>query len=554
MSKTKAETSPDPKLIESPTRLSQSKLWQLQRNYFTTMGVQAWKEEVPFYVSSNALIGYQYAQLVLQAIQDYLVHHPAAKQHTFYIVELGCGTGAFGFHFLKELSSLIQAFELRSIKIGYLFTDLIEKNVEFCEKQIQAIDNFEIDFACFNVEKDDDFYLRKKKINYSALHHNPLFIIANYTFDCITQDAFHCIDNKMQEMKVGITSRYKNYDTEKALHLNDLRFNYAYANIECSNYYDDPAFNQILSEYLSAFQDKKATFMIPLGALNFIRTMNQLTSGRFFLLVGDKGVSNYLNYVDISDNARMTYDGCYSFLVNFDAISRYMKQLNGSAHLTQKYSNFKINLYWMGVAESSLVNTIAVFKNQVEGVGPDEYCLIYDEFLTNGYRFSAKALISFLRLSRWDPSAYAIIHDKLIDLIPLMDYWQVEELKQDMIKVENNIYPIGIGDDFYKLLGVFYQVTEDYDRAMALYHQSISTFGENVVCYHNMGIIYEKQKNTAKAIECYQKAVLLDKNDRFSNRKIMTLSGKPTRALIEPMLKVLGIGLLLALALYLIKK
>ena len=34
----------DSKLIENPIRFSQSKLWDLQKNYFNTMGIQAWEK------------------------------------------------------------------------------------------------------------------------------------------------------------------------------------------------------------------------------------------------------------------------------------------------------------------------------------------------------------------------------------------------------------------------------------------------------------------------------------------------------------------------------
>ena len=52
------------KYIQEPVRLSESKLWDIQKQYFDTMGINAWEEDVPFYFTNNTFIGYQYAYLI----------------------------------------------------------------------------------------------------------------------------------------------------------------------------------------------------------------------------------------------------------------------------------------------------------------------------------------------------------------------------------------------------------------------------------------------------------------------------------------------------------
>ena len=99
--------------IEEEKRLSQSKLWNIQRNYFHTKGIDAWKGEVPFYVSSNCYIAHAYAQMVFRLIQKNYQKTPN-QQLAFQIIELGAGTGKFSYYFLQflNLTLLLPAREL----------------------------------------------------------------------------------------------------------------------------------------------------------------------------------------------------------------------------------------------------------------------------------------------------------------------------------------------------------------------------------------------------------------------------------------------------------
>ncbi len=52
--------------VEGEKRLSESSIWSIQENYFNHKGVQAWNDEIPFFISSNAFISTPYAHLVIQ--------------------------------------------------------------------------------------------------------------------------------------------------------------------------------------------------------------------------------------------------------------------------------------------------------------------------------------------------------------------------------------------------------------------------------------------------------------------------------------------------------
>ena len=92
------------KLQPKLTRLSHSHLWQSQKEYFIQHGVEAWRQNiVPSYVKTNPFIAQAYAQVVFGYLDDILQQNPDGDlDQSFYILELGAGSGRFAFHFLKQ--------------------------------------------------------------------------------------------------------------------------------------------------------------------------------------------------------------------------------------------------------------------------------------------------------------------------------------------------------------------------------------------------------------------------------------------------------------------
>ncbi len=532
-------TEVDPRFIQNPVRLSDSKIWEIQKNYFFTMGVDAWKEEVPFYISSNAFIGHRYASLVFHFIKDYIEKFPQSVHEPFYIIELGAGTGKFSFHFLNALNELL-ALDKSTLSFSYVITDIIQKNLDFCEKNPSLqpfIEASQLDFSAFDMEKDTDFYLTRKQCNYSELKSkNPLIIITNYVFDCIKQDAFEYEKGTFKEVKLGLTSRYRNYNIQDAKHLDDLKLKFESSEVKVDDYYKNPTLNAILKDYALTLKDQEANFTIPLSGIQFLDNIKALTKNNFFMISGDKGVSVAEKIPLLSKEYRATYDGCYSFIVNFDAMGSYLKKNGGDYYPSKNSNHFKVNLFAEGFFFADLPRTRLAFA-ELESLGPDEYCYIYDEFLTNGYRFALKALFSFLRLSKWDPNAYGAIHERVLELMPTAEKQLSSDIPQDLIKVQNNIYHINFGPDIYLLLGLFYQTQMKEDEALSQYQKSLAVFGDTAATHNNMAIIYEKKKNFGNALSHYQKSVALDKNNLFAKRKVLKLSGKPYIAMIMPLLK-----------------
>lgn len=544
----------DSKVIEKSVRLSESKLWALQRNYFTTMGINAWEKDVPYYITNNAFIGHQYATLVAQLLKD-LANQGKSKQK-IYILELGCGTGKFGFYFLKSLSTLM-AHQDSSFPFCYIMSDVSEKNIEFCQNNPSLkpyIDAGTMDFALFDVETDKEINLRISGEKYSPSSGTPLIIISNYIFDCIKHDFLSFQNNEFHALNIGMKSRYKTFDQIEVKYLNDLRFDYSTQPINLSEYYTDSKLIHILNEYKAQFIDKQALFPIPLAGINFINNMIELTSGNVFFLIGDKGISVLEHFTMLTDHYRMTYEGCYTFLLNFHLLGEYIKKLNGDTLLTQKANEFQVCLYSVGNYFKDLPNTTLAFQERIEGVGPHEFASLFDSAVQNGYRYSAKAISAFLRLSHWDPDAYAIVHDRLCEIVDSFTVLERLNFKLDIEKIENNIYWMEIDFDINDLLGLLYQKMGDEEKALKFYERSMQIFSTSGSGYLNTALLYDKRKDKEKALLYYRKAYDINKRDLYAKRRMEILEGKTVATLIGPVFRLSIVIVVILLIILLLTK
>src|SRR5690348_10050798 len=129
----------------------------MQREYFDKESINAWVNQVPFYITSNPFIAHCYAQVVLHFILDWVQKNPSAKQHPFYILEPGTGSGRFSFFVIKTLRELLEALQIEDIRLCYVMSDVTRNNINYYEKHpaLQPyIEKGLIDFAIYNLETE----------------------------------------------------------------------------------------------------------------------------------------------------------------------------------------------------------------------------------------------------------------------------------------------------------------------------------------------------------------------------------------------------------------
>jgi tetratricopeptide (TPR) repeat protein len=532
-------TQEDPYLVDAYARLSHSKLWPIQKKYFIHQSIDAFKTEVPFYISSNVYIAKRYASLMMTFIQEWIVKHPDSAAKTFTMLELGAGSGKFSFYFLNEFTNLYKA-EAQTFAWRYVITDVSRKSVDFCRNNEDFkpyIDNHILDFSNLDIDTDLDFELDILGQKYSESNPDtPLLVIANYAFDCMRQDLFTKQDGKLQEVQVEIRSRYPHFNQDKPEHLNELRFKYRNIDINLDNYYAESNWNVLLKRYEKDLVEG-AMFPLPLTGFHFLSHITKINP-QIFLICGDKGIALKEDLGVSSPQNQYTYDGCYSYNINFHALGQLCIEQQGSYIPTNHFNNFKVNLLSMGIDLDHFKKTKSEYTLLMESGGADEFCYLMSEFEQSSFRFDYKSISSFLRLSNWDPDVYCAIHDRLLELVGSVPYRLFKDLLKDIERVESNIYSLRRDPDPFNLLGIFYQACNMTDKAIQMYEKALSLHGERPAPHHNLGVVYEKIGNSDKAIVHFTAAVKLNNHNQYAKKRLYLLKGNFAALLLMPAIKL----------------
>ncbi len=277
-------------VIEQNKRFSQSALWRMQREYFDKEGINAWVNQVPFYITSNPFIANCYAHIVLAFMRDWTKKYPDSKNHPFYIMELGTGSGRFSYYFVKTLKKLLENVDMADLKFCYVMSDFTKHNMQYWEEHTSLkpfVESGLIDFAMYDMEAERPITLVKQNIRLSPdVLVNPLTVFANYIFDTISHDSFAVHEGKLYELLLNLSTDEKNMENNRPVDMEKIAVDYSVNEIK-SAYYGDPHLDSILDIYKKSLTE--SSFLFPTGSFHAIKFLKKLSNNKLFIVSTDKG-------------------------------------------------------------------------------------------------------------------------------------------------------------------------------------------------------------------------------------------------------------------------
>ena len=395
-------------LLEQKRRLSQSRIWQWQRRYYTSEGAAAWQRgTVPHYVTSNAFIAAAYAQVVLGFLRDVPRQPGAAADATqpLYIVELGAGVGRFAYHFVTQLAPLLARAPFAVPPIRYVLTDLAEANVQYYRSHPRLQPLFDaglLDCARFDVEADTELQLRHSGVTLSpGSLKQPLLCIANYVFDSVPQDAFFVENGRLHESLLWLQVDTPVLDLDDPALLSRVEIEIEHLPVS-GPYYSDETWERILQSYVRP--GERGELVFPCAALLCLSRLRALASCGLLLLSADKGA--YAADDVLSPMPGWSVHGSCSLSVNYHAIAEWTRAQGGQCmHRQSRESGLSLNAFAFGLPE--LGETRLAFDAHLSSGGPGDLFLL-KKFLENHYdSLSLEQTLSLLRLAAFDGQIFA---------------------------------------------------------------------------------------------------------------------------------------------------
>jgi tetratricopeptide (TPR) repeat protein len=500
-------------ILETEKQLSESMLWNLQKDFFANQGPEAWtKGIVPQYITTNPYIANLYAKTIFGYLRDYVTRTDIDKKSTIYIMELASGVGRFTYTFLKRFLHIIENSPFKGLKIKYIVTDFSEKNIEYWQNHSFLKPYFDcgiLDSATFDISKDDQLKLRSSgEILSKGNLKNPLILIANYTFDSLPQDTFYVNKGELFEGLITITSPEGKVNLEDKSILHGLDYYYTDNKINGNNYYEDDDFNDILLYYKNKLED--TSFSLPIMAMRCISRLKRLFNDDIILISADKGYKDVKSMLKNS-HPFLSKHGCISMTVNFHSMEQYFKNIGGKAlHSIYDHENINMSLFLLTNSSHNFVETTMAYNDIIESVGPDDFYILKKAVVPLSESLETKQILTFLRFTGWDARTFQEVYNILLERLETEEDFPVDELIIVMNKVWEHYFPIGEeGDLAYYIGSLFSYVGYDND-ALRYFEYSHELYGDSAEIYYEIAVCFYNLEQIDKALEYIEKSLALD--------------------------------------------
>jgi len=503
--------------LEARQRLSRSLLWQWHQSYYHRQGIQAWAGgTVPHYISSNPWIAGAYARVAFAWLRDCAApassapdaFAPLDRAHPVHVVELGCGTGRFGYLFVQRLLDLLRRSTLHPLSIRYVFTDFTRSTLDRLRSHPSLrplVDEGIVDFAVYDAGADRELrLLHSREVLAPDNLRNPLAVVANYVFSGLPQDCFRLRAGRLHPGLVTLTSPRSEPDLEDPELLSRVELFLEYGDQAFDgDFYGDPDLDPILRRYQQELPDTELVF--PCSALRCVRNLLQLAGNRLLLLSGDKGYA-WRECLLANPAPAINVRGGLSMMVNYHAIGRYLHAQGGELLRTSHLAPFfSVSVGVAGTPPGGTIETRMAVDEQLERLGPDDFCSLAMTIQTNYEAMTLEQLLAWLRLSGGDPRALLGAFPTLARHLPAASTTEREELRRLLHQTWDAYFPIGERQDLPFHLGALFLAMGSHREAARYFQRSLDTHGPDPATQYNLGVCYHhlgEPTSALQAIDC----------------------------------------------------
>ena len=501
-------------ILEGPQRLSHSILWKLQRRFFETQGIDAWRKSiVPHYITSNPFIARSYSRIVSGFFRDCLASNLISDpDQPVYIIELGAGSGRFSYHFLK--SFLANAEFLRQkegIRFRYIMSDFAPQTIAYWQSHpslLPFVKESHLAFARYDVGGDALMELSgSQQPLLTGTVRNPLVVIANYFFDGIPQDYFSIRGGELYEQLAGVHIAAGDADQDAPDLLDRIQVDFE-SRPASADYYGDPDLDRLLDGYQHRLID--ADFLFPCSALRCVRDLSRLSGGRMLLVSADQGYSSEEELLR-QGTPEIRHHGSFSMLVNYHALGEYVQKCGGQVlHPASSPSSLNVSCFVLGIPDAGTPETRRIFDETVVQFGPDDFFSVKMGIAKAHEHMTLSQLLAYLRLGGGDGNMLMGALPALTELAQTCTDVERVELKRALQQVWENYYPIGEEQDLPFEIGVLLYRAAWYKEALEMFAHSLRLQGPRSWTLYNMGLCHYMLGEQEAAQACMVEARRLD--------------------------------------------
>lgn len=502
-------------LLEQQQPFSQSLIWQLQRDYFTQAGINAWRTgAVPHYITSNPIVGKTYAELVFAFLRDLSLR--GQHTETVYLLELGAGHGRLCYHFFKYFETYYEHSAIPLPPFCYILSDFTEANLTFWQAHPRLqpyLDKDWLDFALFDVEHSRELSLYTAGITLEPQSlAQPLIAIANYFFDTIPQDLFWVKDQTLSHALISLTTDSDPSDLDTADLIDALTLQYDYEDAKPPIYAHEPNLNDLLETYRQQLVDTHLLF--PHIGIRCLERLRQLSRRGLVLLSADKGEHHSTN-LDHHPPPMLATHGSFSLTVNYHAFAQYCTQQGGLALFPRhQQASLDLGCLLLLADGSTYQETLQAYERFVNDYGPDDYFslkkLIEPHFATLTYR----DIMGVIRLSGYDARIFLQMSARLFEILPTLTDNQRWNLFFAIPRIWDTYYPLGESEDLAFCLGKLLIALTFYSEAILYFEKSLMIYGKTTATLFQIALCHCLLDEFSSALPILEELLALEPDNQ----------------------------------------
>lgn len=501
-------------------RLSQSTIWDLQRQYYLQQGNTIFLQEREQQSSRQARSkASHYAQLIFSCLRDYCAINGRHKANyraidasqKIYLVELGAGSGQFAYQLLHHLLPLLTQPALKKISVCYVLTDFVTANIEFWKQHPTLQPLFRegtLDIAYFDIEHPTDLTLQISgdSLTPDTLN-NPIILIANQVLSKLPQDAFCTESGKLSESRVRLFAP-AGYQLRCWRALGQIALQFSDVGLDESDYYEDAIANNILYTYSET--NHQTHFLFPTVALSCLDYFRHLSKDRLMLISSDFGYCHQNAWQGYGEPV-FKLQGSVSLPVNYHVLAAYTLQQGGLVLQPHRHTpDFYTQALLFGKHPTQYPETQLCYQFYSTVTGTDSWQSSVQITTERIETLSLSQLIGYLHSHHWDSQIFLDCFSSLLDQLdtatPAIRFDLIEGIHQ----IWTNYYPIGENQDLAFYLGmVLYQLAE-YADAIDYFEKSIQLTGTDPATLYNISMCHFHLQQLEETTTYLQKALQAD--------------------------------------------
>lgn len=496
------------KNLEKDKRFSQSRIWQIQHNYFKQK--QPATNQDDFYTNNSSFARY-YAQIITNFLQDISPKGIPAKNanvidisQPIYILELGSGSGCFAYRFLSHLHSLLELYSLKKLEIKYILTDFTAQYLDFWQQHPDFQPFFEqglLDIAYFDLQDPEAIHLTNSGETLTIENLvNPLIVIANNVFNCLPQDAYYIEAGKLYNDLISL-SMPEDSDINSWELLPQLSLSYKQQLVDDEH----SGVPDVVRHYCQTLN--RSHIIWPKTALSSLEHLRKLTNNRLMLLSSDVA---YCHKVALQENGEplLSVNGHASLPVNYHALATYCRQHQGQTLQPKRAApGFSTQVLVFGHYSTDFQKTKAVYYEHQNSFPSQEIDILVEEQLKY---LSLTQLIGYLQRHSWDAEIFLNCFPILLPQLETITAALRHDISQGMQQVWQGYYPINEGIDLAFYIAMILYSLGEYNLAIEYFEQSCRSHGDNPSTFYNLAMGYAHLDQRQKTIFYLEKTLELD--------------------------------------------